>query len=116
MPNVYPKFGSPQPAVYATTPSCERQERALEQGKDIRQFTCNDCLNFLTVLGLSHLKDVFEANQMDGPLLYALVHPQLGEVMLESMKMSKSDQQILVKGIMDHLKIDGKFNEAHASH
>ena len=84
-------------------PSTSAQEPA--PGKDLRCFNLEDCLGFLNVLGLGHLKDSFESNKMDGGLLYALIHPQLGSVMLDSMGFSSSDQKLLVNGIKDRLKM-----------
>jgi hypothetical protein len=70
--------------------------------QDLQRFTLDECCNFLTLLGLQHLKDIFQENNMDGPLLLVLAHPQLGAVMLSSMDITESDQQILVQGIKDH--------------
>ena len=69
--------------------------------RDIKQFSLDDCCHFLTSLGLQHLTDKFKENNMDGPLLIALTNPNLGPVMLDSMGLTKSEQQILIQAIQD---------------
>ena len=100
-----PLLGVAGPSSCGYKTSALVPEQEIMKGKDLRSFTLEECCNLLTSLGLGHLKHVFETNQMDGPLLFALTHPQLGAVMLDSMGLSSSDQYLLVSGIKDYVKM-----------
>ena len=100
-----PLLGVAGPSSCGYKTSALVPEQEIMKGKDLRSFTLEECCNLLTSLGLGHLKHVFETNQMDGPLLFALTHPQLGAVMLDSMGLSSSDQYLLVSGIKEYVKM-----------
>ena len=74
----------------------------LLKRKQLTNFTLEECFNFLTSLGLGHLRWAFEKNDVDGPLLSALAHRHFGAVMLESMGFSVSEQEVLVSGIKNY--------------
>ena len=54
-------------------------------------------------LVIGHLAQVFQTNDVDGPLLFALSHPHFGGVMLNSMGFTATEQQVLVSGIQSYL-------------
>ena len=73
------------------------------QGKQLKYFSLQECCQFLKSLGLGHLSSIFQENDVDGPLLFALAHPHFGAVMLNSMGFNLSEQRLLVTGIQNYL-------------
>lgn len=84
-------------------PSLSSSSTELIEGKQLKNFNLEECCDFLTSLGLGHLAKVFQENDVDGPLLFALSHPHFGGVMLNSMGFTATEQQVLVSGIQSCL-------------
>ena len=51
----------------------------------LNQLTTGECLDALKSIGLPRHCSMFESNQIDGPMLEALIHPHLGQQLMLSL-------------------------------
>lgn len=63
----------------------------------LNQLTTGECLDVLRSIGLPQHCSMFESNQVDGPMLEALIHPHLGQQIMLSLGVNDtSDRHGLV--------------------
>ena len=64
---------------------------------ELNQLTTDECLDVLRSIPLPQHCSIFESNQVDGPMMEALIHPQLGQqIMLSLGVYDTSDRRRLV--------------------
>jgi len=81
----------------------------------LHQLTTADCLNILRCIGLEHHCGMFKNNKVDGPMLEAMIHPNLGQQIMASLGVNdSSDQHRLVTEIF-RLKTQGYYNNTNTT-
>ena len=80
---------------------------------ELNQLTTGECLDVLRSIGLPQHCSMFESNQVDGPMLEALIHPHLGQQILLSLGVNDtSDHHQLVTELY-RLKAHGYICNRH---
>ena len=79
----------------------------------LNQLTTGECLDVLRSIGLPQHSSMFESNQVDGPMLEALIHPHLGQQLMLSLGVNDtSDRHRLVTELY-RLKAHGYICNKH---
>ena len=86
-------------ATPSTSSSITQGAGNKERKKNIARFTKLECLTFLEQNWLSSLKEYFVRAGVDGPLLASLIHPDLGDSIMQKLGIDECCQELLIKAI-----------------
>lgn len=65
--------------------TCQKFSPEIHMFAGLNQPTTGECLDVLRSIGLPQHCSMFESNQVDGPMLEALIHPHLGQQIMLSL-------------------------------
>lgn len=100
---------SPDPSYYAK----HFTHLPIHMFAGLNQLTTGECLDVLRSIGLPQHCSMFESNQVDGPMLEALIHPHLGQQIMLSLGVNDtSDRHRLVTELY-RLKAHGYICNRH---
>lgn len=81
----------------------------------LHHLTTDDCLDVLRCIGLEHHCAMFQTNKVDGPLLEALIHPNLGQQIMSMLGVNDSSDRHRLITELYRVKTQGYSNTTSTS-